>query len=573
VFEKRPPGTEKTMPTSRRSRKLSRDPVEPPPPRGQADIRTSPIAVIEGQEAAADHWLQLASVERSSPIGDPIPENYYDLFVLAPVAYARLDSLGVVEEINHAGCELLGDQTLHLINRPFVVFVAKEDRSSFLEHMRRCRSHAGLVETELILEARDGRSVTARLSSRRAMFGGRKVYWTVLIDLTERNALIEARMEAEAAQRLAQREEQMARALVEAKDKFLAMLSHELRTPLTPALVGASFLALQDLPPNVKDVAAMIRRNIDLEARLIDDLLDVTRITRGHLRLAPEIVDLRSLTEEVIELCSVEGSRRPDVRMVKALDTARTHVRVDPTRLRQVLWNLINNAWKFTDRGQIMVMLTNPHPEVVAVRVSDTGVGMDGKTIARLFRPFEQGDLENRRGGLGLGLTICKGIMDAHGGSIRATSAGSGHGSAFEIELPAVDGTSAAESPDEEAPGARKRGRSERVLLVEDHEDTANVVAWLLKREGYFVEVARTFHEANAVIDQPWDLVITDLGLPDGSGLDLGREIAKKDPRPRMIAISGWGAPKDLQASRAAGFDKHLVKPVDIMMLLKILNR
>src|SRR5262249_6772460 len=157
-------------------------------------------------------------------------------------------------------------------------------------------------------------------------FGGREVYWTVMIDLTERNALIEARIEADAARRLAEREEQLARALVDAKDKFLAMLSHELRTPLTPALVGASFLALQDLPASIKDVAAMIRRNIDLEARLIDDLLDVTRITRGNLRLQRETLDLRLLVEEVIELCKGESSQRPDVRLVRMLDTEHTHV-------------------------------------------------------------------------------------------------------------------------------------------------------------------------------------------------------------------------------------------------------
>jgi PAS domain S-box-containing protein len=557
------------MPSAKRVRKSSRQAIAPPQAWPKTEVSGPTIAEVtytEGNRAADP---ELPAFTEPLHLEDPSPETYFDLFVLAPVAYTRLDSRGVIEEINNAGCELLGDRALHLINRPFIVVIAKDYRTTFLEHMRRCRSVAGLVETELVLGTRDGRSVTARLSSRRALFGGRDVYWTVLIDLTERNELIEARIEAEAAQRLAQREEQMARTLNETKDKFLAMLSHELRTPLTPALVGASFLALQDLPARIKDVASMIRRNIDLEARLIDDLLDVTRITRGNLRLQRENVDLRSLVEEVIELCSAESSQRPDVRFVRMLDSAYSHVNGDPTRLRQVVWNLINNAWKFTDRGQIMVSLTNPRADAVSLKVGDTGVGMDDRTLARLFRPFEQGDLENRRGGLGLGLTICKGIMDAHGGSIRATSAGSGRGSVLEIELPAV-----AERPAEaEAEAeAEKQDRTQRVLIVEDHEDTANVLEWLLKREGYRIEVARTLRAATALLDQPWDLVITDLGLPDGSGLDLGREIAKKRPRPRMIAISGWGATKDLEASRAAGFDEHLVKPVDVKTLLRILN-
>lgn len=254
------------MPTTKRRPKASRWSEQAPRPQ-----RISQVAVKDRPEPARVDPPPLAwsRLPESSPA-----EAYFDLFVFAPVPYARLDGNGIIEEINQAGRALLGDQAFYLINRPFIVLVAKEYRSAFLEHMRRCRSQSGIIEADLVLATRDEKTIMVRISSKRSTLGGRVVYWTALLDLTERNDLIEA----DAARRNAERQEQVARSLVEAKDQFLAMLSHELRTPLTPALVGASFLALQNLPPRVKDVASMIKRNIDLEVRLIDDLLDVTRI-------------------------------------------------------------------------------------------------------------------------------------------------------------------------------------------------------------------------------------------------------------------------------------------------------
>jgi CheY-like chemotaxis protein len=353
---------------------------------------------------------------------------------------------------------------------------------------------------------------------------------------------------------------------------LLAIVSHELRTPLTPALFAASRLAESEgLPPHVKTLVATIRRNIEFEASLIDDLLDVARINRERLSLRTERVDLHDVLREVTEAASGLAAEK-EVRMTVELLASRHHVEADRTRLGQVFWNLLRNAVKFSrSGGRIVVRSADVAGGGVRASIRDSGVGMDASTRKSLFAPFGRRLTENQsRGGLGLGLAICKGVMDAHGGKIWASSAGLGHGSTFAVELPALDSPAA-------SPGQRTEQTAtavpRRVLVIEDDADSGEMLKMLLSHHGYEVDVASSLDAAVAKLAEGWDVVVSDIGLPDGSGLEVARR-ARRLSRPpqRLIALTGYGSCDDVQASREAGFDDHVVKPIDFDKFLVALN-
>ncbi|HEX5717091.1 MAG TPA: ATP-binding protein [Thermoanaerobaculia bacterium] len=363
-----------------------------------------------------------------------------------------------------------------------------------------------------------------------------------------------------------------------AKDHFLATLSHELRTPLTPVLALASALAEDEsLPERVRQALAVIRRNVELEARLIDDLLDLTRISRGKLELRREVVDVRQLLAHAIEVCC--GVELASGRIHLALDLgAREHrVWADAPRLTQVLWNLLNNAVKFTPHqgGEIGEIRVRSWDEddggTLAVEVADNGIGIDPELLPRIFNAFEQTDrqITRRFGGLGLGLSLSRAIVAMHGGNLTAASAGTNQGSELTLRLPAGDVPASAPAPASERLAEAKAGSPLRLLLVEDHTDTAEAMADLLRALGHEVTVAGSVGSALGAAEARggrFDLVVSDLGLPDGSGLDLMRELSGIYGL-KGIALSGYGMEEDVLRSREAGFSKHLTKPVDMQAL------
>lgn len=354
-----------------------------------------------------------------------------------------------------------------------------------------------------------------------------------------------------------------------AKDQFLAMLSHELRTPLNPVLLATTLLEESpDVPRHLSDLAQMIRRNVELEARLIDDLLDLTRITRGKLVLNLTTIDVHDALQRAVEICCAE--RASD--LVLELNAAQHHVRGDPARLQQVFWNLVNNAVKFTPAGRpITIRSKNVGGQnAIEIEVSDTGVGIEPQFLSRLFNAFEQGDAMRARtfGGLGLGLTITKALTEAHGGRVTAQSAGRDAGATFTVRLPVAaevrPGESTPTLPHDQPKPAPLRAR---VLLVEDHEETLEVMASLVTRLGHEVTTASTIKGAlKAAGEKQFDLVISDLGLPDGLGYELMRSL-RVENHLRGIAVSGYGMSEDIQLSQEAGFAEHLVKPVDLQRL------
>ncbi len=341
------------------------------------------------------------------------------------------------------------------------------------------------------------------------------------------------------------------------KDRFLASVSHELRTPLTPVLAGVRLLEREDLPVGASETLAMIRRNVERESRLVEDLLDLARVAKGKLDLRMGTVDLHEVVRDAVETCRSElEAKRLSVRVELA---AEGHsVRGDAARLEQVFWNLLRNAIKFTPPGgAISVRTADEKGGRVSVSVSDTGMGIARDDLGRIFDPFEQGARAEVHGGLGLGLAIAREMTERHGGTIAAASDGQGRGATFEVALPAISGASEGEAAARPADAARIR-----ILVVEDHADTARAIAALLRADGHEVVIAGTVAEAVAAHrERPADLVLSDLGLPDGSGLRLPSALDAIRPT-RAIVLSGYGSQADLNRSREAGFVGHLVKPV-----------
>ena len=360
-----------------------------------------------------------------------------------------------------------------------------------------------------------------------------------------------------------------------AKDKFLAMLSHELRTPLTPVVMTIEALAHDpDVSQRIRDDLQMVRRNIELETRLIDDLLDLSRVTSGKLQLQVCDCHVHELLRHVLASCAGDiTSRRLDVRFETGAEN--DSVAADSSRLQQVLWNILRNAIKYTpEGGNIRVGTHNTHDGQLRVDLADSGMGIPAQTMPHIFDAFVQSDspIARRTGGLGLGLAIAKAIMDLHGGQIWATSEGCDRGSCFSVQLPLAPARTPAvtELPRDES----GNGHGARILLVEDHADTARVLARLLSHLGHVVRTAHTVTTALRLADaEEFDVLVSDIGLPDATGYELMEQIRAHHNDLVGIAISGYGMESDLAKSRDAGFVEHLVKPVNLPTLQSIIQR
>lgn len=361
-----------------------------------------------------------------------------------------------------------------------------------------------------------------------------------------------------------------------AKDQFLALLSHELRNPLSPviAMVGELEATNPDSPA-MRHALEVIRRNVELEARLIDDLLDVTRIAKGKLQLTFEVASVHEILQRAYEICR-DDIEAKDQHVEFRLRAERTFAEADPARLQQVFWNLIKNAVKFTPAdGRIVIETFNPSPGEIEIKITDTGIGIEEAKLSKIFNAFEQGQssITRRFGGLGLGLAISKAMIAAHGGEIAVTTAGKDKGSTFTVTLKTVDAPARAltdEKPREPTPALEKpagQSRPQRLLVVDDHHDTCLGMKMMLERRGYTITLANSADQAlKKASEEDFDLVISDIGLPDRSGYELMQELrATKDLR--GIALSGFGMENDIARARDAGFSEHLTKPINFERL------
>jgi PAS domain S-box-containing protein len=362
------------------------------------------------------------------------------------------------------------------------------------------------------------------------------------------------------------------------KDEFLAMLAHELRNPLAPIGAAAELLQIAKLDEaRIRQTSQIIGRQVRHMTSLIDDLLDVSRVTRGLVELQLERLDIHHVVTEAIEQITPLIRRRRQ-HLALELTPHPALIEGDRKRLVQVLSNLLNNAAKYTQEEGHITLTTGVHEEQVLVHITDDGIGMAPDLAARAFELFTQAERSSDRslGGLGVGLALVKSLVELHGGTARCESAGQGLGSRFTVCLPRIGmGEGALTAAPDAAAARRNAGRRLRIMVVDDNVDAAATLALLLESHEHEVTVAHHAYEAleRCKADPP-DVVLLDIGLPDIDGIEVARRLRlqPETANTMLIAVTGYGLPKDIEATTAAGFDHHLVKPVDLEKLCAILT-
>jgi PAS domain S-box-containing protein len=500
---------------------------------------------------------------------------------------------GKIERFNH-WCEIVSGYTFREVQDQYLwdMLLAEEDIAEVKAVFARIIAGEYPIESESRWLTSDGRSRTIAWNTTALHDDTGEVSHIIRtgIDVTERKLaeeeirVLNERLERRVQERTAQLYEannelklakERAEAANRAKDQFLAVLSHELRTPLNPVLATVQALEEDELMVDeLRPWLDIIRRNVELEARLIDDLLDLTRIAQGKLQLNIDIVEIHALIHNVLEICAADIQNKR-LKVIQQLRATKVYCRGDSARLQQVLWNIIKNAIKFTPSDGVITIQTENVEGWLRVKISDSGIGIEQNVLPHIFDAFEQGSERVTRifGGLGLGLAITRTLVDLHGGSITADSEGAGQGAIFTIELENCDVQAKKNGHiDQQIPDEASHAGC-RVLIVEDNNDTGRLMQMLLERRGYLVQLAGTVQaalEAAAVTN--FDLVISDIGLPDGSGIDLMQSLQANGPI-RGIAVSGYGMEEDIRRSREAGFTEHLTKPINFKQLEDSIHR
>jgi PAS domain S-box-containing protein len=477
---------------------------------------------------------------------------------------------GVITSWNKGAERIFGWTAPEVIGKPITIIIPADRQDEEPEILRRIRSGERVDHFETIRQTKSGEliDVSVTISPVRnetgTIIGVSKVARDITLQKRYHRDLLEAKRAADEAREAAEKANK-------AKDHFLSVLSHELRTPLTPVLAAVSLLERDaTVPRELAEQISMIRRNIETEARLVDDLLDLTRIARGKIQLHYEIVDAHAVLRNAISMFHTDIEEK-GLTVAASLKAKQYFVWADPGRFQQMVLNLLSNAIKFTPEDGTVTVRTSNENGTIKIEVADTGVGIDPAVLPRLFRPFEQGELVVMRksGGLGLGLSIVKSLVQMHKASISAASEGLGKGSVFTLRIDTI------RPQDHQTPqqaAGTVSSHKYRVLLVEDHDDTRAVMTRLLASLGCIVTTASTVREAvEASERQTFDLLLSDIGLPDGSGLDVMKHVATKS-QVMGIALSGFGQDEDLRRSREAGFVTHLTKPVSIQALQDVIR-
>jgi PAS domain S-box-containing protein len=494
-----------------------------------------------------------------------------------------MDLDGTLVEANRLSWEACGYTPEQVVGKPFWEgpwWAPSRELSAAIEAASRQAASGEMFRAEMPYFVADGSERVADVTIQPIRDeSGRVVALTPIgVDITERK-----RAEAER-KRLEESLKRLALDLSEAdrrKNEFLAMLAHELRTPLAP--ISNTIRALQVVGGDgaaLRSASEMLHRQVGQMSRLIDDLLDMSRITRGKIELRKQRIELATIVQQAVEAVR-DLYRSMEHELTVTLPPQPVHLHADPARLAQVVGNLLSNAGKFTDRGGRIWLTVRQDGEHAEIEVRDTGIGIAAEHHARLFDMFEQVDtsLERSQGGLGIGLTLVKTLVELHGGSVGLRSDGVGRGSAFTVRLPvladavdvsAVEEISPAPAAVEQAPASGRR-----VLIVDDSEDGAESLAMLLQFGGHETYKA---HDGFAAIEAARRLrpnaVLLDIGLPGLNGYEVCSRI-RQEPwgkRVTLVALTGWGQDEDRHRSREAGFDAHMVKPVDFDALLKLLR-
>jgi PAS domain S-box-containing protein len=495
-------------------------------------------------------------------------ERFRTLARRAPVGIFLADANGGVNYVNEAWSAMTGLPCEDSMGRDWVKALHPDDQFRIEAAWNRTVAKGASASAEFRFRGPDGRIVwvQAQVSQLKQASGETTGFIGTVADITARKR----------AEEVLQRAHMDTLAASRAKDDFLAMLSHELRTPLNPVLLLASDAARnRDLPPGVRADFDAIRKNIEMEARLIDDLLDLTRITHGKLMLEKHTLEAHDMLREAIATVQSEIDLK-QISLELRLNARQHTVSGDGVRLQQIFWNILKNAIKFTPEKGTITVQTDAKGSELSVSIADSGVGMTREELEHVFEEFSQGD-KTGYGGLGLGLAISKKLAELHAGSIHASSEGPNRGATFCVNLPLAPVGRKSTRPEPPSgpaavtpPSAGKQPvRRSRVLLVEDHEPTRAALTRLLLRRQFEVTGASSMAEARSAIqntEKDFDILISDIGLPDGSGYDLMAELRQAHDV-EGIALTGYGMDEDVQRSHAAGFAEHLTKPVRIELL------
>lgn len=522
--------------------------------------------------------------------------------------HARIELTGnIVIDSATSGLKVLLGYTLEdLQSRPGLALVHPDDRGDIQDALSRAGA-GDEVQGEARVIAKDGhlvhveyrahpernpdgslagvlgafRDITLQKQQQAALAAERQ---QLLVDINKRQAVeAELRQSKEEAERRADEAEE-ARAAVkdrehrlhyeaQLKDEFLATLAHELRNPLAPLRNVSEILRLEPLGETARQAAGVMERQISQLVRLIDDLMDVSRITRGQLTLRRERVDLRAIIESAVETAQPQLAAA-GVDLTFDIPPHPLMLDADSTRIAQVFLNLLTNAAKFTPGGGRVSIETRPQGDRVSVIVRDTGIGIASEDQERVFGMFVQLNRDMRRSqtGLGIGLTLVKQMTELHGGSVAVWSAGSGQGSEFTVTLPLAVSV-AVESSDHLRPTSSQA--SWKILVADDSHDGADSLAFLLKAAGHDVHTAYDGRTAIRLAEQLQpDVVLLDIGMPEVSGYDVARAIRRESwgRAMRLIALTGWGQAEHRRRSLEVGFDDHLVKPVELDVLEGVLQ-
>jgi PAS domain S-box-containing protein len=514
-------------------------------------------------------WSQPMPKNWSSSLALHETAEQFHILVDSVEEYAiyMVDPNGNVITWNKGAQKIKGYSAKEIIGKNFASFYTAENVAAG-KPQRNLREAArrGYIRDQGLRVRKDGSTFEAEviITALRDDTGKIRGFSKVTRDITDQIRSREFEAEKIAAQKASK-----------AKDNFLAALSHELRTPLTPALAAATYLQdnAEKLPSEFAEDVEIIKRNVQLQARLIDDLLDLTRIARGTLHLELEDCDAHTIIRNAIEIAHSAIAAK-QLKLSTKLEAKEYRIVADCIRLQQVFWNLITNAVKFTPQGgQIAIRTFNDKRGRFHFEIVDTGIGIEPQRLAALFQPFEQADPSVTRqfGGLGLGLAISRRLVDLHRGTIEAESRGRSFGATFKVTLDTLPAGTAERGRNSGI--ARKASKPLCILLVEDHQDTRRTLSRLLTHFGHEVLTAHNVSSARQIIGSDRiDVVLCDIGLPDGSGYEVAGQ-ARAKGHVKAIALTGFGTEDDVRRSKEAGFDFHLVKPVNFQELQTVLDR
>ena len=515
------------------------------------------------------HFLALTGVDITDRVRAEADRKKFVTLIESSTDFIGICDLeGVPFFVNRAGLEMVGLDTIEEARHaPVASFFFPEDQPRVMQEFFPSVLEKGHGEIEV--RFRHFKTGHARWMAYKVLTlpdaAGRPIaFATVSQDVTERK-------------RLEENLRRLAADLSEAdrrKNEFLAMLAHELRNPLAPISNAVRALRVGGYDEEaLRSAPEMLERQVGHMARLVDDLLDMSRITRGRIELRKERVELAPIVDQAVDAVRAQY-KTMNHQLTVTLPPTPVHLNADPTRLAQVVGNLLNNASKFTDKGGHVWLTVEQEGEQVVVRVRDNGIGIAAEHLPSLFEMFAQVDtsLERSRGGLGIGLTLVKTLVEMHGGTVQAHSDGLGHGSEFVVRLPILAATPRSISEPAVSEPSQAAGR--RILIVDDSEDGAETLAMLLQFGGHETHKAHDGVEAIDLAERlrP-DAVLLDIGLPGMNGYEVCSRIRKEPWGKEMVlvALTGWGQEEDRQRSKEAGFDAHMVKPVDFRVLLKLL--